>query len=142
MVVPRVPTAGEFAQMQGLFPGLTQANVLITAEPTSVYNCIAFSLLITNAWINPPQPLAPFQAYYNTRGHATLATGSGAAQIDGWATPVSGPSIATMTHGSRVTTNGSMPGRWESKLGQWFRITHGRAELTGNTYGRVVTSFA
>lgn len=138
---PRLPTPVEWNQLNLAFPNLTQANVWITDNPTGVYNCIAFSLLITNRWINPPQPLGPFQTLYNNNGHATLAAGAPAAAIDGWATPPAGPGIAAMTHGSRVTTSG-MAGLWESKLGQWFRITHGRAELTGVSYGRVVTSFA
>ena len=136
----RNPTTNEWNQLSSTFPGLTQANVSITAEPTAVYNCIAFSLGISNAWINPPQPLSSFQAMYNGApyNHPTVNTG-GAAQIDGWAMPAIGPSIANMTHGSRVSA--ARPGLWESKLGRSFRITHGRAELTGNVYGRTVTSF-
>lgn len=137
----RNPTANEWNQLSSLFPGLTQANVSITDEPTAVYNCIAFSLGITTAWINPPQPLSAFQAMYNGApyNHPTVPAGGAAAQIDGWAMPAIGPSIANMTHGSRVSA--ARPGLWESKLGSWFRITRGRAELTGNQYGRTVTSF-
>jgi hypothetical protein len=138
---PRIPTAMEWNQLSATFPGLTQASVFITDEPTPVYNCIAFSLGITTAWINPPQPLATFQGFYNGApyNHPTLASGSANAGIDGWALPAIGPNINTMTHGSKVSS--AKPGLWESKLGQWFRITHGRAEVTGNQYGRTVTSF-
>lgn len=138
---PRQPTPAEWAQLSTWFPGLTQANVWITDNPTPVYNCIAFSLGITNQWINPPQPLNAFQQLYNNHGHATLAAGAPNAHIDGWATPPNGPAITQMTHGSRTTTT-NKPGLWESKLGSSYRITHGRHELTGNLYGRVVTSFS
>jgi hypothetical protein len=138
--VPRPPTPAEWAQLSGWFPGLVRGNVWITDNPTPVYNCIAYSLGYTDRWINPPQPLGPFQALYNGQGHATLAAGAGNANIDGWALPPGGPGITQMTHGSRRST--SMPGSlWESKLGSSYRITHGRPELTGNAYGRVVTSF-
>lgn len=133
--MPRRPTEPELAQLQGYFPQLSPANVWITAEPTGVYNCISYSLGITNRWINPPQPLANFQALYNNPpyNHPTVPAGDPSAAIDGWATD-------QMTHGSRTSTSLSAP-LWESKLGSWFRITHGRSELTGNTYGHVVTSF-
>lgn len=137
---PRLPTSVEWNQLRSTFPGLTQPNVWITDNPTQTYNCIAFSLLITNRWINPPQPLSQFQVLYNSYSHPTLAAGTAQARIDGWATPPGGPGIAAMTHGSRVTTSG-MAGLWESKLGSSYRITHGRPELTGALYGRVVTSF-
>jgi len=137
----RVPSDNEWGQLSAVFPGLNRANVFITDEPTPVYNCIAFSLGLTNVWINPPQPLSAFQALYNNPpyNHPTLPAASGSASIDGWATPAVGPTITQMTHGSR--TSAAKPGLWESKLGQWFRITHGRAELTGTSYGRIVTSF-
>jgi hypothetical protein len=138
---PRVPTPAEWATLSGLFPGLVQANVWVTDDATPVYNCIAFSLGIVNMWINPPQPLATFQALYNGApyNHPTVVTGAPGAQIDGWGTPAVGPTNV-MTHGSRVTTSTKV-GLWESKLGQYLRITHGRPELTGAQYGRTVTSF-
>lgn len=138
---PRRPTATEWAQLSSWFPGLTQGNVWITDDPTDRYNCIAFSLLFTDRWINPPQPLNAFQQLYNSYAHPTLPAGAANARIDGWATPPNGPTITQMTHGSRTTTT-NMPGLWESKLGESYRITHGRGELTGNLYGRVVTSFS
>lgn len=135
------PTAAQWAQLSGLFPGLVLGNVNITDNPTHLYNCIAYSLGIVNAWINPPQPLAAFQGLYNGAPylHPTVAANAAAATIDGWALPAVGPLIANMTHGSRLSPTN--PPLWESKLGPFYRITHGRGELTGATYGRIVTSF-
>ncbi|MDQ1700363.1 MAG: hypothetical protein QOG34_2226 [Frankiaceae bacterium] len=139
---PRRPTQIEWAQLTNWFPNLVANNVWITDNQTPVYNCIAYSLGVLNAWINPPQPLGPFQALYNgpPYNHPTVVANAPNATIDGWATPQVGPVITTMTHGSRTSTS-QPPPLWESKLGSSWRITHGRGELTGATYGRVVTSF-
>lgn len=145
-MAPRRPTQPEWGDLCSCFPGLIKDNVWITDDPTPVYNCIAFSLLYFDRWINPPQPpVGPFQQLYNSYAHSTLPVGGDRAYIDGWATPPSGP-LTAMTHGSRVTTSSKVSssgtGLWESKLGQSYRITHGRSELTGNLYGRIVTSFS
>lgn len=136
---PRLPTVPEWDVLSHEFPGLTQANVWITDEATWDYNCIAFSLGITDQWINPPQPLWAFQTLYGAHNHPTLPAEDAQAQIDGWARPEIGP-IADMTHGSLVNS-AAVPGVSESKLGSSFRITHGREELKGGVYGRTVTSF-
>lgn len=135
-MAPRLPTTSEWNSLSSSFPGLTQANVWITDAPTPVYNCIAFSLGRTDIWINPPQPLATFQALYNgvPYNHPTAPVVAPGAAIDGWSLP------SEMTHGSRVNT-ANKPGLWESKLGSSYRITHGRPELSGNVYGQIVTSF-
>jgi hypothetical protein len=140
--MPRRPTGAELVEMQTIFPQLSAVNVWITDAPTGVYNCIAFSLGLNNQWINPPQPLASFQALYNgpPYSHPTVAAGAAGASIDGWALPMAGPAITQMTHGSRTST-AEPPPLWESKLGGWYRITHGRTELLSSSYGRVVTSF-
>lgn len=140
-MAPRRPTSAEWQKLVGVFPKLTKDNVWITGEPTSVYNCIAFSLGITNKWINPPQPLSAFQELYQDPpyNHPVVVTGGATAGIDGWATPAIGPEIKSMTHGSKKST--VKTGLWESKLGKSFRITHGRNELVSSVYGRVVTSF-
>jgi hypothetical protein len=135
------PTDEQWAQLAQEFPSLVRANVTITGDPTGTYNCIAFSLGVLDRWINPPDPLAAFQALYNGApyNHPTVATGAAGAQIDGWALPAIGPGITETTHGSRRYA--ADPALWESKLGPWYRITHGRDELRGVDYGRIVTSF-
>ncbi|HEX4437263.1 MAG TPA: hypothetical protein VH061_10760 [Solirubrobacteraceae bacterium] len=142
---PERPTQQQLSWLKNQFPQLAAPDVWITGQPTGTYNCIAYSLGITTEWINPPQPLGPFEALYNGApyNHPTVAPGAQNAAIDGWATPPNPPNpreIASMTHGSRTSTSvgGAL---WESKLGQSYRITHGRSQLTGANYGRVVTSF-
>ncbi len=140
---PRRPTDLEWQDLVGDLPNLTRADAWITDEPTHLYNCIAYSVGITDRWSNPPQPLNAFQALYNRHpyNHPTVGTDSPDATIDGWATPKNGPIIREMTHGSRRSTSEEAP-LWESKLGSDFRITHGRGELLSDLYGRVVTSFS
>lgn len=142
---PVRPTEQQLTELKNLFPQLAAGDVWITDQPTGIYNCIAYSLGVTTAWINPPQPLGPFEALYNGApyNHPTAPAGAQNATIDGWATPPNPPNpkeIASMTHASRTSTSVG-GGLWESKLGQFYRITHGRPQLTGANYGRVVTSF-
>jgi len=135
------PTPSQWNALLASFPNLTFGTVFITDNPTPVYNCIAYSLGYTDRWINPPQPLAPFQQLYMNNGHAVLPTGANNATIDGWGTPQNGPAITSLTHGSRTSTSSPGSTLWESKLGAEWRITHARNGLVSNVYGRQVTSF-
>jgi hypothetical protein len=130
----RRPNPGEWAQLSGAFPGLIWNDVWITDEPTPQYNCIGYSMGVRQ-WINPQSPLAAFQQQYAARGFAVAPANT--AVIDGWGTGGG----AQMTHGSRQSTSMPQTGLWESKLGQSFRITHGRNQLTGALYGTVLTHF-
>jgi hypothetical protein len=130
----RRPNPGEWAQLSGAFPGLIWNDVWITDEPTPQYNCIGYSMGVRQ-WINPQSPLAAFQQQYAARGFAVAPANT--AVIDGWGTGGG----AQMTHGSRQSTSMPQTGLWESKLGQWFRITHGRNQLVGTAYGTVLTHF-
>jgi len=135
---PRRPTDPEWLQLSGWFPLLVRDDVWITAEPTATYNCIAWSLHFTDRWINPPQPLANFDQLYVDFGYQLTVAHAADALIDGWAT---GAALALdMTHASRLYQDAGP--LWESKLGQSWRITHGRDQLdTPALYGTVVTSF-
>jgi len=140
--VPRPPTPSEWAALHNDYPNLVQADVWVTGEPTSTYNCIAFSLGYTDRWIDPNSPLAAFQVQYQGYGFA-VANYSGA-KVDGWGAPASGPTKgSSMKHGSRLSPDPqfSAKGLWESKLGGTERITHGRDQLTGTLYGNILTSF-
>lgn len=129
-VVPRAPTEEEWIDLVADFPHLVQEDVVVTGEATFQYNCIAWSLGITNRWINPPQPLSAFEALYALYGY--VPTHGSPAIIDGWR------SYGEMTHGSRVS---AMVGLWESKLGASLRITHARDGVRGDLYGEIVVSF-
>lgn len=135
---PRKPTAYEWNELVSVFPDLNYNDVWITAPPSPVYNCIAWSLGFDDRWINPESPLAAFQYQYETYGKIVVHTLGPGATIDGW-----GINADDMTHGSKLYAGspGLPPGLWESKLGQNCRITHGRTQLMGDLYGQVLTSF-
>lgn len=129
-VVPRDPTDAEWIDLVDDFPHLVRDNVVVTGEATYLYNCISWSLGITNRWINPPQPLSNFEALYALHGY--VPAHGAPALVDGWR------SYGEMTHGSRVSAR---VGLWESKLGASLRITHARDGLRGELYGDIVVSF-
>jgi hypothetical protein len=109
--------------------------VRIVGGSTPLYNCIAWSLGYADRWINPPQPLAAFQQLYIYHGHPVMWATDPQASIDGYS-HFGGP----MTHASRVS-HANAP-FWESKIGQAWRITHGRiGHLAGQDYGFIETSF-
>lgn len=142
---PRKPTSSEWSGLKYAFPGLQQGNVWVTGPQTplyttgvTAYNCIAWSLGFDDRWINPDSPLAAFEIQYNAYGKTTTSRLDPNAGIDGW-----GIDPSNTTHGSKTYTGTSVGtgGLWESKLGQNVRITHGRTELSGTTYGTVLASF-
>jgi hypothetical protein len=130
----RRPNPGEWTQLSTTFPGLIWNDVWITGEPTAQYNCIGYSMGLFQ-WVNPRSPLAAFEQQYAQQGFAVAPANS--ATIDGW-----GKNGGTeMTHGSRQSTTMPQTALWESKLGQSFRITHGRNQLVSTIYGSVLTHF-
>jgi hypothetical protein len=115
----------------GYFPNLNVAQAVVTDNASSAYNCIAWTVGITNRWIWPGGSLAHFDTFY--RGYGFVRLGNG--PIAAW-----GTSTAGMTHGSV-----SGPGhgaRWESKCGRDLRIQHGLNELVGGLYGRVLAFYS
>lgn len=136
----RAPTQAEKDDLKHDFPNLDVNNITVTGEATYAYNCIAYSMGITNKWINPEQFYNDFiEQYKNAKtkygascNYEQTSTQGSNATVDGW-----GNSSMDMTHGS-VIYSGST---WESKLGPSLRITHGRSELSGTLYGRILASF-
>lgn len=153
--LPRAPTSAEISMLLGWFPSLRPSSVLVLGESTKQYNCIAWSLGLTYAWINPPSPLSTFNALYNTAANSvhspysglgwqansnwnTLAAVSPSAIIDGW-----GLDATDMTHGSRLMQSSDLTtATWTSKVGSSLLITHDRQGLVGSDYGSILTSFA
>mgnify|MGYP000143350884 CR=1 FL=1 len=115
-------------------------NISVTGEATGTYNCIAYSMGITNKWIDPESFYNDFiEQYKNAKtlygsscNYEQTSTEGSNATVDGW-----GTSSIDMTHGSVVYSSGT----WESKLGRYLRITHKRSELSGTLYGRILVSF-
>ncbi|GAA4671754.1 DUF7689 domain-containing protein [Phytohabitans rumicis] len=130
----RPPNEYEWRELARRFPGLVWHDVEITDEPTRQYNCIGYSMGLRQ-WINPDSPLTAFEQQYGTEGFVVAPADT--ASVDGWGKDDG----AEMTHGSRQSTTRPQTGLWESKLGRWFRITHGRDQLVGTRYGTVLTHF-
>ena len=128
--MPRPMTAAERARFLGLFPNLNVNAAIVTDNATRAYNCIAWTVGITNRWLWPGSSIADFDTFYHRFGFAR----SGNGPIAAW-----GYSVSNMTHGC-VSGPGHGP-RWESKCGGDLRIQHGLNELLGSTYGRVLAFY-
>jgi hypothetical protein len=126
----RSMNAAEKQRFHGFFPNLDVDRAIVTGEVSTVYNCISWTVGVTNRWLWPGNSLAEFDTFY--RGFGFVRAGDGT--IAAW-----GLSTSSMTHGSI-----SGPGhgaRWESKCGGDLRIQHGLSELVSSSYGHVVAFY-
>ncbi len=128
--LPRSMTPAEQSRFRRYFPGLNVNAAVVTDNTTRVYNCIAWTVGVTNQWLWPGNTLAQFDAFYRGFGLARCSNGP----IAVW-----GLSPSRMTHGS-IRGSGHGP-RWESKCGGDLRIQHGLGELAGSSYGHVVAFY-
>ncbi len=126
----RQMTPAEKQRFRGYFPILEVNRAVVTGEVSTVYNCISWTVGVTNRWLWPGSSLANFDTFY--RGFGFVRVGDGT--IAAW-----GRSASDMTHGS-VTGPGHGP-RWESKCGGDLRIRHGLGELVSSSYGHVVAFY-
>jgi hypothetical protein len=126
----RPMTPAERARFQGYFPNLNVNAAVVTDNATRVYNCISWTVGVTNRWLWPGNSIGNFDTFY--RGFGFTRSGNG--PIAAW-----GQSLMNMTHGS-ISGPGHGP-RWESKCGPDLRIQHGLNELVGGTYGRVLAFY-
>jgi hypothetical protein len=126
----RQMTAAEKTRFRGYFPNLDVDRAVVTGEVSAVYNCISWTVGITDRWIWPGNALANFDTFYHGFGFVKAGDGT----IAAW-----GLSASNMTHGS-VSGPGHGP-RWESKCGNDLRIQHGLDELTSSSYGHVLAFY-
>lgn len=127
----RPMTSAEKLRFKGYFPGLNVDAAVVSGEATGIYNCISWTVGVTDRWLWPGPTLQQFDTFYRQFGFARAGNGP----LSAW-----GHSNSGMTHGSI-----SGPGhgaRWESKCGPDLRIQHGLSELEGSTYGRVLAFYA
>ncbi len=126
----RSMTPAEKQRFRGYFPNLDVNRAVVTGEHSDAYNCISWTVGITNAFIWPGSSIAAFDVFYRRFGYARASDGP----IAVW-----GHSTSSMTHGC---VSGPTHGpRWESKCGHDLRIQHGLNELVGASYGRVVAFY-
>lgn len=126
----RQMTPAEKQRFRGYFPNLDVNRAVVTGEVSTVYNCISWTVGITNRWLWPGNSLDNFDTFY--RGFGFVRAGDGT--IVAW-----GLSTSSMTHGS-VAGSGHGP-RWESKCGSDLRIQHGLSELVSSSYGHVIAFY-
>jgi hypothetical protein len=126
----RQMTPGEKQRFRGYFPNLDVNRVVVTGEVSTVYNCISWTVGVTNRWLWPGNSLANFDTFYCGFGFVKASNGT----IAAW-----GLSTSQMTHGSVTGPGHGL--RWESKCGSDLRVQHGLNELVSSSYGRVLAFY-
>lgn len=128
-------TPQETSHALSLWPNMNAGAVVVTDNATPRYNCLAWTLGVTTAWIWPWATAyatkLEFDVFYRSRGFTPAAFGPIA---------VFGISLIEMTHGALCDPK--FDPRWESKCGTWLRIQHGLAEMEGGSYGNVLGFYA
>lgn len=127
----RPMTGAEKTQFRAWFPLLDVNKAEVSGPATRVYNCIAWTVGVTGAWLWPGSTIGNFDTFYARYGFHRSSSGP----IAAW-----GVSIGQMKHGC---VSGPHHGpRWESKCGQSLRIEHGLNELVSGGYGRVLAFYS
>ena len=130
MALPRKLTASEKTTFLAAFPLLDVDFTIVTDEPSGAYNCISWTVGVTNFWHWPGSTLANFDTFYSQFGLQRKTKGHVAA----W-----GFADNNMTHGCiSGPTHGPC---WESKCGSLARIQHCLNELNGPSYGHVIAYY-
>jgi type VI secretion system secreted protein VgrG len=123
------------------FPHLG-SNYEVLRPATTTYNCIAWSLDVTNDWIWPGSSLKSFDRLNAAHGFRRLPQldfkpQPGVEKVVLYAKTVNGHLVAT--HQARQMPDGT----WTSKLGKMAVIRHATPEaLDGPDYGRPVAVYA
>lgn len=122
-------TSTERTTYRRMFPNLVLDRVWVLGEATSRYNCLAWALGRTDAWIWPwgtrNATAAEMTAFLRGRGYQPAFGGPLA---------VYGP--GSIAHAARFSN------RWSSKCGQLLLITHGIVEINGGVYGSLRQQYA
>jgi hypothetical protein len=109
----------------------------VLGPATATYNCIAWSIGVTNRWVWPGEKIQDFDRLYGQNGYRRISSRDYSLQpgvdkivLYGKQKPDGSWSA---THGARQLKDGS----WSSKLGQWPLVRHlDPDDLDGNSYGR------
>ena len=130
-LVGRAPSVYEIKQTVSWFPNLYENKWWrVTGEACGTYNCIAWSVGVTNKWLWPGDNQTIFDKFYLSYGYVPLGVGEdpSRAEVAYWETRG-----GASTHGCRRVAGDV----WESKLGSSLRILHALKDLEGSTYGYV-----
>jgi len=130
------PTPSQETEIEFYFPNLETWSV--TGPGTGDYNCIAWSVGITNQWIWPGYTVADFDAFYASHGWTVTNNCNREYKKRKVALYANNSNPNDCTHGSRETHDCIWD---ESKLGSLERIMHRRSELEGGYYGDVIRCY-
>ncbi|WP_005567461.1 DUF7689 domain-containing protein [Aggregatibacter actinomycetemcomitans] len=131
---------------KGFFPNLNLSTAKATSISTECYNCVAWTLGITDDWLWPEfhayttdkdTTLEDFDKFYEKMGFVRAASDK-EAHITAWGNTTPEGKLY-MTHAS--VTYPDYQGQWESKLGKFIRMKHDPNDLQGNSYGRRVAYY-
>jgi hypothetical protein len=127
-----------------LIPSLNKKNNNVTSDDDPLYNCIAFAAGITTQkwwpifhpdfyW--PPQAprinaIGSFVAAFATLGYEECSDGS---YEDGYEKVAFYQRNGLPTHAARQIG----PGKWQSKLGNWYDIEHSDDAVSSGDYGQI-----
>jgi hypothetical protein len=112
------------------FPNLDVDRTIVTDERTKSYNCVAWTIGSTGAFIWPGDTIQRFDLFYEMCGFERAASGS----IAAW-----GIDESQMKHASVSGPNHGP--RWESKCGPSLRIQHDLNELVSSLYGTILVYY-
>ena len=135
------PTASQESTIESYFPNLQTWSVTGPATPYGTpgrYNCIAWSVGITDQWIWPGNTVSDFDAFYASHGLTVSNICNREYKKRKVALYAINSDPNDCTHGSRETHD---CGWDESKLGSLERIMHIRSELEGGSYGNIIRCY-
>ena len=118
------------------FPNLETWSV--TGPSTGDYNCIAWSVGITDQWIWPGNTVQDFDAFYEYHGWIPARNCRRGYKKRKVALYANNSDPNDCTHGSRETHD---CGWHESKCGRSNRIMHIRTEMEGGYYGDIIRCY-
>lgn len=130
------PTSEQKTRIEGAFPNLETWSV--TAPRTGQYNCIAWSVGVTDQWIWPGYTVQDFDQFYASYGWTVSGSCEREYKKRKVALYAYNSDPDDCTHGSRETHD---CGWHESKCGGWERIMHIKTELEGGSYGDIIRCY-
>ncbi|SSC08269.1 DUF7689 domain-containing protein [bacterium endosymbiont of Bathymodiolus sp. 5 South] len=146
----------QFKAMQKEAPNISQNTFCRIGIDSQRYNCIAWSMGIDYAWINPPKDIDNVIKLYASAGsvvhtgasgnkwkanfnYVPVKSGSDDASVDLFSVKVGNELV--VDYASRLYDDAFFnTGAWTSKENQGFLVRHERAGLDGSNYGSVTHS--
>lgn len=143
-----------FKRLKKTAPKISQDTFLVIANAVPTYNCLAWAMGITYAWVNIPTDInnltdllasageithtgARGVKWKSTFNYVPVQKGGADAFIDVLSLPSGVPEHATRFYRDAYFKTGN----WTSKLGPDFLACHKRHALDDSTYGSITHSF-